>query len=288
MDHTADFLLNGRDSGGTCQEFASAIVMMCRSVGINARVVVGYHGGEFNSLSGYYVVKQKHAHAWAEYYIPGSGWVTSDPTPAGAAPDASEAIITRWIREAAQIVQNLWLAAVVSFDNDSRRSVFSWLSDLLAQIDSSLSDGWDTVRYIFTGPRSEISARVILGAQFFGLIFLIGLFYRFWSRRRNRRQRIQSARRPSKVTAEGHFLAELFRLISRHAPQHPSRRPEQTPREFVNMVAPSLGSAASDAHWLIDTFYALQFGAAHGGPSVRSDIAGAMRRIKAALTDHRN
>ena len=42
-------------------------------------MIVGYHGGEFNSLGNYYLVRQKHAHAWVEAYlepanIPSNNW----------------------------------------------------------------------------------------------------------------------------------------------------------------------------------------------------------------------
>ncbi len=51
---------------GHCQYFASAMVMMLRSQGIPARIVVGYRSEEFNELGGHYIVRQSHAHAWVE------------------------------------------------------------------------------------------------------------------------------------------------------------------------------------------------------------------------------
>ena len=54
------------------------MVMLCRSVGINARMVTGYHGGEFNSIGGYYIVRCRDSHAWVEFYVPGSSVVGSN------------------------------------------------------------------------------------------------------------------------------------------------------------------------------------------------------------------
>jgi hypothetical protein len=51
--------------------------------------VTGYQGGEINPVDGYLVVRQSDAHAWAEIWLPGQGWVRLDPT-AAVAPDRIE------------------------------------------------------------------------------------------------------------------------------------------------------------------------------------------------------
>jgi protein-glutamine gamma-glutamyltransferase len=66
---------------GYCEHFASALVIMLRTVGIPARMVFGYQPGDYNPISGYYSVKQSDAHAWTEVYISGYGWYAVDPTP---------------------------------------------------------------------------------------------------------------------------------------------------------------------------------------------------------------
>lgn len=82
-----DFLFNSRR--GFCEHFASAFTVMARSVGIPARVVTGYQGGEFNPMSGYLVVRQSDAHAWSEVWLEGRGWQRIDPT-AAIAPERIE------------------------------------------------------------------------------------------------------------------------------------------------------------------------------------------------------
>ena len=72
------FLL--RSKQGACDLFASAFVLMCRAVGIPARVVAGFRLEE-RGPKGEFIVREKHAHAWAEAWIPGRGWMTFDPTP---------------------------------------------------------------------------------------------------------------------------------------------------------------------------------------------------------------
>lgn len=67
---------------GFCEHFAGAFVVALRAANIPARVVTGYQGGEFNPVDGFMTVRQSDAHAWAEVWLPGRGWVQVDPTAA--------------------------------------------------------------------------------------------------------------------------------------------------------------------------------------------------------------
>jgi transglutaminase-like putative cysteine protease len=65
---------------GFCNYYATAEVMMLRSVGIPARLAVGYAQGEVEELTEIYTVRQRDAHAWPEVYFPSLGWVEFEPT----------------------------------------------------------------------------------------------------------------------------------------------------------------------------------------------------------------
>ncbi len=75
-----DFLFTYKQ--GFCEHYASAFVFLMRAAHIPARVVTGYQGGEFNDVGNYYIVRQSDAHAWAEVWLAGQGWVRVDPTAA--------------------------------------------------------------------------------------------------------------------------------------------------------------------------------------------------------------
>ncbi|HET7832147.1 MAG TPA: DUF3488 and transglutaminase-like domain-containing protein [Gallionella sp.] len=77
-----DFLFDTRQ--GFCEHYAGAFVFLMRAAHIPARVVTGYQGGEYNNVGGYYIVRQSDAHAWAEVWLAGQGWVRIDPTAAVA------------------------------------------------------------------------------------------------------------------------------------------------------------------------------------------------------------
>lgn len=82
-----DFWLDRR--AGFCEHFASAFVVLMRAMDVPARIVTGYQGAELNKHDGYWVVRNRDAHAWAEFWQPGEGWVRVDPTGA-VAPDRIE------------------------------------------------------------------------------------------------------------------------------------------------------------------------------------------------------
>jgi transglutaminase-like putative cysteine protease len=101
-----DYFLFDTQNGkvGFCEQYASAMVVMARTLGIPARLAVGYAPGEQVQdpdappdapLSAVWQVKQKNAHAWAELYFPGYGWQAFEAT-------KSIRAITRPIGEAVQ------------------------------------------------------------------------------------------------------------------------------------------------------------------------------------------
>ena len=67
---------------GYCDYYAAAMATMARSLGIPARVAVGYARGEYEPAGEVYRVRERDAHAWVEVYFPGYGWVEFEPTAA--------------------------------------------------------------------------------------------------------------------------------------------------------------------------------------------------------------
>lgn len=81
--HTADEFWFDRKEG-FCEHIASAFVVLMRGMGIPSRIVTGYQGGQVNPLDGFWTLRQSDAHAWAEVWLAGQGWVRVDPTAAVA------------------------------------------------------------------------------------------------------------------------------------------------------------------------------------------------------------
>ena len=86
-DDAVDFFLF--DSRvGYCDYYASALVVMARSLGIPARYAIGYVARRADA-GGEQVISARDAHSWAEVYFPGYGWIEFEPTPGFAPQDAA-------------------------------------------------------------------------------------------------------------------------------------------------------------------------------------------------------
>jgi len=142
-----DFLFDTRR--GFCEHYASAYVVLMRAAGIPARVVTGYQGGEVNPVDGYLTVRQSDAHAWAEIWIQGRGWIRVDPTaavapsriergigaalPAGDPLPALIRIDGEWLSGLQQLryrweaVNNAWNQWILGYNPERQREVLSRL-----------------------------------------------------------------------------------------------------------------------------------------------------------------
>ena len=113
---------------GYCEYYASATTFILRAMGIPARIVVGYYGGEWNPIAKYLTIRQKNAHAWVEYWQKNSGWKRLDPTTF-----ISPKRIDQTIREYYQN-QNRY-AQLSSWDTPNFH--ISWLEKLKLSLDSA-------------------------------------------------------------------------------------------------------------------------------------------------------
>ncbi|MGH7752436.1 MAG: transglutaminaseTgpA domain-containing protein, partial [Gemmatimonadales bacterium] len=73
---------------GYCEQFASAMIVLLRAVGIPARLATGYTPGTVHPLTGLLEIRNSDAHAWVEVFFPGTGWVEFEPTPSFPDPAA--------------------------------------------------------------------------------------------------------------------------------------------------------------------------------------------------------
>jgi transglutaminase-like putative cysteine protease len=131
---------------GFCEHYASAFVFLMRAAGVPARVVTGYQGGELNPVDGFLTVRQSDAHAWAEIWLSGKGWVRVDPT-AAVAPSRIEQGITAalpsgealpmlsrididWLRDMRnrwEALNNGWNQWVLGYNPERQRELMSRL-----------------------------------------------------------------------------------------------------------------------------------------------------------------
>jgi protein-glutamine gamma-glutamyltransferase len=137
-----EFLFGSKQ--GFCEHYASSFVFLMRAAGVPARVVTGYQGGDINPVDGYMVVRQSDAHAWAEVWLKGRGWVRFDPTGAAspvrvesgvaaAVPEGDPLpLMARttlvWLREARynlDALANKWNQLVLGYNPERQRELLT-------------------------------------------------------------------------------------------------------------------------------------------------------------------
>lgn len=112
---------------GHCEYFSTALVVMLRSIGIEARNVNGFLGGQWSDFGNYLVVTQNEAHSWAEVWFPGYGWVTMDATPAGV---GTVTLVESWFwpgRIFFDGLQHRWNKWVLDYSADDQNGIFAGL-----------------------------------------------------------------------------------------------------------------------------------------------------------------
>ena len=115
---------------GFCAHYAGSFVFMMRAVGIPARVVTGYQGGEWNKNGQFLAVHQFDAHAWTEVWLEGEGWQRFDPT-AMVAPQRIEQSLEAALQEEGSFLEGQILSM----------NKMKWLNGLRQRLES-LQYGW--------------------------------------------------------------------------------------------------------------------------------------------------
>jgi len=110
---------------GHCEYFSTAMVILLRSVGIPARNVNGFLGGQWNEFGNFLTVTQNQAHSWVEVYFPDWGWIRFDPTPAasGGVATAQQRFFGPF-RFLIDGLEHRWSKWVLEYDLDTQTGVF--------------------------------------------------------------------------------------------------------------------------------------------------------------------
>lgn len=259
-DSIDDFLFESRR--GFCAHYAGAMTFVLRAAGIPARVVAGYQGGELNPDGQYLTVRQFDAHAWVEYWQPGVGWRSVDPT-AAVAPQRIE----QGLEQA--------LAADEAFLADSPMSALRyrhvpWLNSLRLSWDN-LNYGWQ--RWVL-GYQGQEQLRVLnrwfsgLEAPAFivGLCVFMGLFalwvFKPWQRESDSQLRLFGA---------------FERLLARHGLR---RLPGEGAEEFSRRAAQEMPGHADAIVAFAQEFQAQRYA---GSSSTPTELRRRLKQLRRRL-----
>ena len=166
---------------GFCEHFASAFVVVMRALGVPARIVTGYQGTDPEPQDGYWIVRQRNAHAWAEIWQAGIGWIRVDPT-AAVAPDrvqrgSSLRPPTGLVAGAFNSIDPAFAARMRGMWESVNNRWNQWV------LNYSRGQQFDLLRRLgFTAPSWEDLAKML--ALLLGAVALAGAGWAWWDRRR--------------------------------------------------------------------------------------------------------
>jgi protein-glutamine gamma-glutamyltransferase len=254
-EHSVDeFLFSTR--AGFCEHFASAFVFLMRSAGLPARVITGYLGGDPNPIDGILTVRQSEAHAWAEVFLAGRGWVRVDPT-AAAVPARVESELVRSMPGSATLPLLM-------------RRELKWLRGVRYNWEA-LVHQWNVWVLGYNPERQrEFMSRLgvphadwrELAALLLGTMCLFAAILLAWSlRRRTRPDPVQEA-----------WLRFCRKLGARGL----ARAPHEGPRDFAQRAGRSAPSSESAIRQISDLYIALRYGKA-GDPA---EVAALKRLVR--------
>jgi transglutaminase-like putative cysteine protease len=240
-DSVDDFLFNTR--AGFCGHYASAFVTLMRAAGIPARVVTGYLGGEWNSIGGYFIVRQSDAHAWAEIWDEGTGWRRVDPT-AVVSPERLTRGLLDILPEAGTQAQRFvygveWLQAMRQRWDAANTWWRDNIQDFNARSQNSL------LRWLgFDAPRMRQLGWIAAAAL---ALWILAMFLWFVQR---------GPARPGDALGRGY--QRLCRWLSRRGLQ---RRPFEGPTRLRERLAAERPDLAPRVAALVDEYAELRYGA---------------------------
>lgn len=123
---------------GHCEFFATAMVVMLRSINIPARMTNGFLGGTWNEFDDFFAVRNRDAHSWVEVHLQEAWWVRFDPTPPtedyAAGPTVWERLYGFY-----DSLKFKWLKYVIEYDLETQLEILRSASNALAGNESGTS-----------------------------------------------------------------------------------------------------------------------------------------------------
>jgi len=152
---------------GHCELYGSALAAMVRGLGIPARLVTGYRGGDHNPGDNSFIVRQSMAHVWVEVLFPEHGWVKFDPAPQSDASDNAGLLGRMWMQATFYSLKArmFWFQNVVGFEGRNLGSLSSLRYRLFQEIrgiQSNLNDPETTSRLVRVVPLSALVLFVVV------------------------------------------------------------------------------------------------------------------------------
>lgn len=274
---------------GHCEYFAGAMTLLCQSLGMQARMVVGFKCDEFNEILGQYVVKQSHAHAWVEVRMPDGTWKTFDPTsshdPRNTPRDAT--LLGR-LRHFIDFLEYTWAANVVAYDNDTQENLVDNLDRTLTKTAIDGHGFLFNFRGSLTRLADIVATRAIGPVMLLMLLVLVlavgWFFYEKWQlKRRATRIGLETlpARERLRLARQLAFYDALVQLLERRQIIRPKHL---TPLEWADSLTYLPAEAFESIRRITEIFYRIRFGATELSTGQRDRLMTIVNRLNACLS----
>ncbi|MGB5694621.1 MAG: DUF3488 and transglutaminase-like domain-containing protein [Polyangiales bacterium] len=243
---------------GHCEYFSTAMAIMMRSLGLPARNVTGFLGGDYNPYGDYYAVRNGHAHSWVEVLIDGR-WLTFDPTPASGQVFAAPSGLTVRLGQIMDAMRVRWAEYVVEYNiRDQARALqglAAWYQSLRRSRRASRLDAdHDGLDEEDLGPIPfHPDWRWFLAIM---SAFGVGVLLVRWKRKRARQTRAGRQLDPDRDRAVRLYLSLESSL--RSAGQ--ARPPDVTPTEHADELGRTGFAAAEEVREVTDAYLRSRFG----------------------------
>lgn len=250
---------------GHCEYFAGAMTLMCQSLGMEARVVLGFKvtPDSYNNYGDYYIVRQSHAHAWVEVLTP-EGWKSFDPTSGNNIDDPHQAGLWQKMRHLFNFMEYKWADSVVAYDTESRQNLITQVN---TRLDQSAVNGSQYVSQINQWISRNVyflssgALTILVGGMTLAIVLAIGWYFweRWKIRRRAHRIGIESlpASDRARLARQLGFYDDLLRLLERHQIIRPAHL---TPREFSGRLAFLPSDVYTNIRRLTRLYYRIRYG----------------------------
>jgi hypothetical protein len=202
------------------------MAVMLRSVGIPARLATGFLATEYNSLTGWWVLRSANAHSWVEAWIPGRGWQSYDPTPPSR--EISQAPFFSQIRFWQDAMDTFWHDWVLSYDLRRQLTLALSVDKLRTRAQAALEAGAGAAKSTVDMVAAHVWSTVSLAVVLLG----VTLTTVFWWKRRRKRRQVRRLLNDSANEAQ-RLYARLVDLLERRGIRKPAW---QTAGEFANSL----------------------------------------------------
>ena len=268
---------------GYCEHYATAMVIMLRTIGIPARLVTGFLATEWNEYGNYYVVRQQDAHAWVEVHLPHSGWTTMDPTPPSIESTGSGSPAWHALGRMLDTIRLQWGRFFVQYSAADQLAV---VQELKAGSTSARSKAVDSISTLFSpviamfgGMADYASKETIQSLAAVLVLPLIGLAVLLWL----------GIRRPwvkgmisKKMTRDEQVIMQLYGRMIRHLDRKGiAKLIAMPPLEFVRLTQERWSSAGSAVASITELYCRSRFGQI---PPTREELSLAEDQLRDLMT----